>query len=148
MDTATLTISAFFAKDHDEIDSILARVDFRDPAAGLPVLKEFDYRLERHIIWEETVLFPAAGRAEPTLARGPIPVMLQEHVQIRTAKAKVMELMEKGDGVGALARIQEMILVLSDHNMKEENILYPSCDRMIPKDEAASLLAVLASSAA
>lgn len=148
MDTAPLTISAFFAKDHDEIDAILARVDFRDPAAGLATLKEFDYRLERHIIWEETVLFPAAGRAEPSLAQGPIPVMLQEHVLIRAAKAKAMELMEKGDGVGALTRIQEMLLVLSGHNLKEEHILYPASDRMIPKDEAESILAVLASSAA
>lgn len=148
MTTRTETISGFFAKDHDEIDAILSRADFRDPAAALPILKEFDYRLERHIIWEETVLFPAAARVDPGLAQGPIPVMLSEHVAIREAKAKALERLGKGDGLGALARIQEMLVILAAHNAKEERIIYPSCDRLIPKDEAESLLAVLASSAA
>lgn len=142
------TISAFFAKDHDEIDAILARADFRDPAAALPILKEFDYRLERHIIWEETVLFPAAARVDPLLAQGPIPVMLAEHISIRAAKARALELLSKGDGLGALTRIQEMLVILAAHNAKEERVLYPSCDRLIPKAEAESMLALLASSAA
>lgn len=148
MTTRTETISGFFAKDHDEIDAILSRADFRDPAAALPILKEFDYRLERHIIWEETVLFPAAARVDPALAQGPIPVMLHEHIVIRAAKAKALESLRRGDGMAAMTRIQEMLVVLAAHNAKEESILYPSCDRLIPRDEAASLLSVLASSAA
>ncbi|MDP3541455.1 MAG: hemerythrin domain-containing protein [Elusimicrobiota bacterium] len=147
MNTQALTISAFFAKDHDEIDAILSRADFREPAAALLILKEFDYRLERHIIWEETVLFPAAARVEPALARGPIPVMLMEHIAIRAAKAKALELLAKGDGLGALARIQEMLVVLAAHNRKEESVLYSACDRLIPKEEAESMLSLLASSA-
>lgn len=147
MTAKTETISGFFEKDHDEIDAILARADFRDAAAALPILKEFDYRLERHIIWEETVLFPAAARAEPALAQGPIPVMLHEHIAIRAAKARALECLRKGDGLCALTRIQEMLVILAAHNAKEESVLYPSCDRLIPKQEAQSMLALLASSA-
>lgn len=148
MSTKTETISGFFARDHDEIDAILARADFRDPASALPILKEFDYRLERHIIWEETVLFPAAARVDPALAQGPIPVMLSEHIAIRAAKAKAMESLRQGDGMAAMTRIQEMLVILAAHNAQEERVLYPSCDRLIPKEEAGSMLALLASSAA
>lgn len=148
MGNNTETISGFFAKDHDEIDAILARADFRDPAAALPIVKEFDYRLERHIIWEETVLFPAVARVDPALAQGPIPVMLREHIAIRTAKAKALERLEQGDGLGAMTRIQEMLVILAAHTANEERLIYPSCDRLIGKDETASMLALLASSAA
>lgn len=147
MTTRTETISGFFAKDHDEIDAILSRADFRDAAAALLILREFDYRLERHIIWEETVLFPAAARVDPALARGPIPVMLHEHIVIRAAKAKALESLRRGDGMAAMTRIQEMLVILASHNEKEESIIYPSCDRLIPKAEAESMLALLASSA-
>ena len=81
-----MTISEFFATDHDEIDAILAAVNFDAPVEALARLKEFDRRLERHIVWEEEVLFPAAARAEPGLGRGPIAVMKMEHVEIRDAK--------------------------------------------------------------
>jgi iron-sulfur cluster repair protein YtfE (RIC family) len=144
MNTEKTTISAFFAKDHDEIDAILAAVDFKNPAAALPKLREFDQRLERHIVWEEEVLFPAAARAEPRLGQGPIAVMLMEHVAIRAAKSKALDCLAKADGAGARGRIEEMLAVLSGHNMKEEHMLYPACDDLIPAEETERILALLA----
>lgn len=141
-----LTISAFFEKDHGEIDAILAAVDFVVPAAGLVKLKEFDRRLERHIVWEEDVLFPAAARVERGLAQGPIAVMKLEHVEIRASKALALDRMNAGDGEGARSFIQRMLAVLEGHNMKEERILYPACDDLIPAEEAGRILELLAGS--
>lgn len=137
------TIAELFEKDHDEIDALLELVDFGDGAAALPRLKEFDFRLERHIVWEEDLLFPAAARAEACLAHGPIPVMLAEHVQIRAAKSAALEKLAKGDGAGARRHVDAMLAVLQSHNMKEEQMLYPACDRMIPPDEKRVILDAL-----
>jgi iron-sulfur cluster repair protein YtfE (RIC family) len=141
-----MTISEFFATDHDEIDAILAAVNFDAPVEALARLKEFDRRLERHIVWEEEVLFPAAARAEPGLGRGPIAVMKMEHVEIRDAKARALERLKESDGGGAREFIRRMIAVLADHNGKEEGILYPACDELIPAEEAGRILGLLASS--
>jgi regulator of cell morphogenesis and NO signaling len=146
MNAENRTISAFFEKDHDEIDAILAAVDFKDAAAALPKLQEFDRRLERHIVWEEDVLFPAADRAAPQLGRGPIAVMLMEHVEIRAAKVRASECLRKGDGAGAQSYIAKMLTVLSGHNMKEEQMLYPACDQALPAEEVERMIELLESS--
>jgi regulator of cell morphogenesis and NO signaling len=137
------TISGFFEQDHDEIDEILASVDFERPAEALPRLKEFDERLERHIVWEESVLFPAAARLAPPLADGPIAVMREEHKLIRRHKLEALDALRAGDGRAAKRGIASMLDVLRDHNMKEERMLYPTCDRVLAGEEADRVLAAV-----
>ena len=67
-------ISAFFENDHREIDAILERTAFDSPNAIVD-FSEFDARLERHIRWEEELLFPAVAAKAPPLEMGPIRVM-------------------------------------------------------------------------
>ncbi|MEY4704226.1 MAG: hypothetical protein RL042_422, partial [Nitrospirota bacterium] len=55
------TISAFFGQDHDRLDELLKafqqlkRLDF---AKAKEAFKEFKFGLQRHIVWEEDLLFP------------------------------------------------------------------------------------------
>jgi regulator of cell morphogenesis and NO signaling len=137
------TISEFFSKDHDEIDAVLAEVDLTDAAAAYATLREFDRKLERHIVWEEDVLFPAAGRAAPQLACGPIAAMRAEHVEIRAMKAHALELLKKGDASGGRTFVEDMLAVLAAHNMKEEHMLYPACDLVIAPAEVDKILDLL-----
>ena len=133
-------ISEFFQKDHDEIDALLAAVDFDRAKEALPLFAEFDRRLERHIVWEEDILFPAAARLAPPLAHGPIAVMLEEHKLIRKDKRDALEALRAGDGLGAKRAVAVMLEVLGGHNMKEERILYPTCDRVLAGAEASRVL--------
>lgn len=137
------TISVFFEKDHDEIDALLADIDFERPAEALPLFSEFDRRLERHIVWEETALFPAAGRLAPGLAHGPIAVMLDEHRFIRKERLEALTALRAGDGRGAKRHVEAMLDVLGAHNMKEEQMLYPMCDRVLAGAEAGRILAIV-----
>ena len=134
-------IGGFFGKDHDEIDAILAAVDCARPGEALLLFKEFDRRLERHIVWEESLLFPAAVDAAPHLKHGPVAMMLMEHEGIRGSKAEAMRLLRDGDAVGARRAIEEMVEVLGPHNMKEERILYPACDELLAGPAAGTILA-------
>ena len=71
----TTTITEFFEQDHKEIDALVEGLTFDSPRA-LERFERFDARLERHIHWEESLLFPAAARHAPQLQAGPIGVML------------------------------------------------------------------------
>lgn len=135
------TISAFFENDHREIDELLERTDFASPSA-LADFTAFDARLERHILWEEEILFPAAAAKAPPLAMGPIRVMKLEHQNIREHKAAVLTALSAGDGASAKARADAMLDVLKGHNVKEERMLYPACDQALAS-EASALLAKL-----
>ena len=134
-------ISGFFEKDHDEIDQILATVDCARPGEALPRFEEFDRRLERHIVWEESLLFPSAVDAAPHLEQGPVGMMKMEHVRIRASKAEAVRCLRGGDAAGARRAIEEMLEALGPHNMKEERILYPLCDQLLAGPAAEALLA-------
>lgn len=133
------TISSFFERDHAEIDAILNAVDFESPREAVPGFEEFDRRLERHIGWEEDLLFPAVAAKAPQLERGPLRVMLMEHGVIREAKAAALAALRAGDAEGAAGSAGKMLDVLSQHNRKEEGILYPACDELLSAAEAAEL---------
>lgn len=135
------TISAFFENDHREIDAILERTAFDSPNAIVD-FSEFDARLERHIRWEEELLFPAVAAKAPPLEMGPIRVMKMEHVAIRQHKAAALAALKAGDGASAKSHSDAMVQVLTSHNHKEEHVLYPACDQMLAA-EAQELLAKL-----
>ncbi|MBI4346700.1 MAG: hemerythrin domain-containing protein [Elusimicrobia bacterium] len=133
-------ISAFFEQDHSEIDRILGAVAFDAPEKAVPAFAEFDRRLERHIEWEEKILFPAVGAKAPALEGGPLRVMRFEHEQIRGSKATAASRLRAGDSKGARRAVDEMLAVLEGHNMKEEEILYPACDRLLTDAERKAIL--------
>ncbi len=145
-------IGAYFERDHDEIDLLFGylRRDVQaaagDPRRPLTPLarqfEEFDSRLERHIRWEEEVLFPEVERKSPSLAFGPGRVMRTEHVDIRRLKAEAGEMLHsRNPDLKAAARLLDACLhVLAGHNEKEEQIYYPMSDQMFSPAEAASIL--------
>lgn len=140
---STDTIASFFSRDHDEIDAILEKVE-RGVPGKLAQFELFDRRLERHIRWEEELLFPAAERAEPSLADGPIAVMRVEHDHIRRLKRAVLEALRAGDEATARLNLDELRAILGGHNVKEERVLYPACDALIDPEKSSRLLERLA----
>jgi regulator of cell morphogenesis and NO signaling len=137
---ATGSIVDFFERDHREIDAILSGVDFDSPQRGLPLFEEFDRRLERHIKWEEELLFPAVGAASPGLEQGPLFVMCEEHKRIRAEKAAALAALRAADGLGAKTHAGRMVEILGQHNMKEERILYPACDEVLTAQDRLRIL--------
>lgn len=135
------SITEFFENDHREIDAIFEGLSYRDAAKDLSLFSEFDRRLERHIRWEEDLLFPAIGAINPMIAQGPVRIMKLEHEAIRHSKAKAKEAFEKGDLAGSREHCETVKEVLTQHNMKEEQILYPACDQSLDDRAVKELLA-------
>ena len=137
--TSAGKIFKFFERDHREIDSLFLESRFKPLAERLALFEEYDRRLERHIVWEETILFPALTRENPQFEFGPIQVMLMEHKEIRKNRAEVLKALREGNLEAAQAHEKSLSSSLSHHNLKEERVIYPACDQLF-SDEDASLI--------
>lgn len=131
------SVSDCFEKDHDRLDGHFAefqklkRVDF--PAAK-GNFKQFMFGLKRHIVWEEETLFPIFERNTGMRDMGPTAVMRQEHVLIHERLDALHAKVRAGDAESD-AEAEALLAVLKDHNMKEEQILYPAIDQMLVPGE-------------
>ena len=93
----------------------------------------------RHFKKEEESLFPTfeelTGNTE-----GPTRIMKFEHEQVRGLLGKMAEAVENKDNDAYLSLAESMMILLQQHNMKEEQMLYAMCDRMIPQETKESTL--------
>jgi len=94
---------------------------------------DFRNQMEAHFRAEETLLFPGFEEATGNIY-GPTEVMRGEHRHMR----EMMEAMEKSirDGdAGDYAGLSETLLIMmQQHNHKEEGMLYPMCDNALSAD--------------
>ncbi len=131
------TISEFYEQDHDRLDELfktfqkMKRSDF-DKAKK--AFKEFKFGLQRHIVWEEEVLFPLWEEKTGMSEGGPTFVMRAEHRQIgqqlEAIHGKVADQNPDSD-----QEEQALLDLLGSHNMKEERVLYPAIDQLTSAEE-------------
>ena len=131
------TISAFFEQDHDRLDELfktfqqLKRSDF---AKAKEAFKEFKVGLQRHIVWEEDILFPLWEKETGIKEGGATSAMRTEHRQIGqhldAIHQKVIDQNPDSD-----QEEQALLNLLGSHNMKEERVLYPGIDRVTSPTE-------------
>lgn len=133
------------AWDHDRLDA-LERQAFEARTAGdlrgaEELFGRFRAGLERHISFEEEILFPAfeQGTGMPPTA-GPTAVMRDEHQEILEALKEIAGTIGSADAqADAIRRV--LHIVLQDHNIKEERILYPTTDSVLRPERADRLVA-------
>lgn len=131
------TVSAFYERDHDRLDELFKtfqkfkRSDF---AKAKEAFKEFKVGLQRHIVWEEDLLFPLWEEKTCMSEGGPTFVMRKEHRQIgqqlEAIHDKVAEQNPDSDQEEAA-----LLNMLGSHNMKEERVLYPAIDQVTSPEE-------------
>ena len=135
-------ISNYFEADHDRLDALFLqfqahkRTDF--PKAK-SFFKNFLRGLKRHIVWEEEVLFPIfEAKSGMPPGEGPTQVMRMEHRQIGAALERIHDKVRQQDPESDSDE-KSLLEVLSPHNMKEENMLYPGIDELISDQDAADM---------
>jgi hemerythrin-like domain-containing protein len=135
------SIKTYYEKDHDRLDELFK--DFqghksKDFPRAKNSFKEFMFGLQRHIVWEENIIFPIFEQKTGMIEHGPTNVMRMEHRQIKQLLDSLHEKVRKQDT--ASEKEEEMLLsVLTLHNLKEENILYPSIDNVLSNEERKSV---------
>lgn len=126
------SVTEYLQGDHERLAAILERVDrlaeVGDFAEAGPRFSEFACGLGRHIDAEESILFPAF-ETWTGHAGGPTVVMRDEHVRIRARMEAVAGALAARDAAATRRAIAALIALLSVHNMKEEEVLYPMTDQ-------------------
>ena len=113
----------------------------KDWAAAGNALAAFHAELEKHFRTEEEVLFPAF-EAATGMTMGPTRMMRSEHAQMRELLDQMDAALGGRDGDGFAGAAETLLIFMQQHNMKEENILYPMCDRGLA-EQADALAPVL-----
>jgi hemerythrin-like domain-containing protein len=97
---------------------------------GQARLTGFRDDLETHFRTEEELLFPAFEAATGMTA-GPTQMMRFEHAQMRDLVAQMSAALASRDAGTFAGAAETLLIMMQQHNMKEENILYPMCDRSL-----------------
>lgn len=135
------------AWDHDRLDALESAAfsarSAGDYAGARDHYAMFACGLRRHIGFEEEILFPAFEEKtgfDPTC--GPTAVMRMEHGEIQFLLGRIEQAIgqPEADVVGMRGRFHE---VLSEHNEKEEAVLYPAADGLFQPDDADALFALI-----
>ena len=97
-------------------------------------------QLETHFSSEEELLFPAF-EAATGMTSGPTEVMRGEHRQMRDLLAQMQGALASRDGDAFGGAAETLLILMQQHNMKEENILYPMCDNALGSSDVGAALA-------
>ena len=128
-------LAAFFEQDHRDCDARWADVeellDTQDVDAASPAWQKFDKGMRRHIAMEEEVLFPAFESAAGMGGGGPTAVMRMEHKQMLGLLEQIGVAMESGDAEQALDIGDTLLMLIQQHNIKEEGMLYPMAENVL-----------------
>lgn len=125
---------------HGHCDEVFAAAETAaragDWAACATALQRFRVDLLEHLEVEEARIFPAF-EAHTGNTGGPTRVMRGEHEQMREIVGWLGEALAVHDADAFGDAVETLLILMQQHNMKEENILYPMCDRVLGADTAA-----------
>jgi hemerythrin-like domain-containing protein len=128
------TIAGFLTDDHRYCDEsfvaaerlvVEGRWEEADRRWG-----EFADAIGRHFAREEDLLFPAF-EAATGMTTGPTVVMRMEHQQIRQMLRSLQDALARRDRNDCLGLTETLLMLMQQHNAKEENVLYPMSDRVL-----------------
>jgi iron-sulfur cluster repair protein YtfE (RIC family) len=126
------TIRSFMTEDHRRCDDLFAEAEQamakNDFAAAGAAFAGFRNATLAHFAAEEKTLFPAF-ETSTGMSMGPTQVMRQEHEQMRSLLDEAVAALQSSNADDYLGVAETLVIMMQQHNMKEENILYPMCDQ-------------------
>jgi regulator of cell morphogenesis and NO signaling len=137
------TLAAALEREHREIDAGIEEFTSRRAGGedGTAALTGAMAALRRHIYLEEQFMFPTLRSAG---MMAPVFVMLREHGDIWKVLDRLeAELARDGSGPEAVSLCGELSSLLDAHNSKEEPIIYPQADAVLPEPATVELTSFL-----
>ena len=130
-------LAQFFVEDHREADQgwtrVEAAIEGGNDAAIREAFEAYKGRMLRHFAMEEEVLFPAF-EARTGMVGGPTAVMRMEHDQMRGLLDQMAAALERGDREALLDQGDTLLMLIQQHNQKEEGMLYPMSERALASE--------------
>lgn len=132
------TILDFLTEHHRSCDHLL--VESEAPLAKAdwenfePAWQKFVAETIHHFNLEEEILFPAF-EAKTGMTSGPTLVMRQEHAQVKALFEQMQQAIADRQSERAMGIVESIMLLIQQHNMKEEQILYPMSDAHLDNNQ-------------
>ncbi|QNM95142.1 hemerythrin domain-containing protein [Chitinimonas koreensis] len=121
--------------EHHTCDDLLERVEAAARRADWPAARDHFHEAEQamlgHFELEEERLFPAFEQATG-IVHGPTAVMREEHEAMRDLLENCRSILLLEDAAALQAELDTLFILVQQHNVKEENVLYPLCRARVP----------------
>lgn len=132
------TITSYLSHEHEDCDTRFAdaenAVASRDWARAADFFGAFQAETLKHFAREEDVLFPAFEECTG-MRLGPTEVMRDEHAQMRILLQSMAVALASQEGEDYLGHSETLLMLMRQHNMKEEQILYPMAERALAGEQ-------------
>lgn len=132
-------ISDLYGQHHDTCDDAFSEAEaagtegrWDDARASLSCFVKL---LEAHLASEEETLFPAFESATG-MREGPTAVMRLEHSHMRALVERLGRALDAKDAAEFSSAAETLLILMQQHNMKEERMLYPMCDQALKGDSS------------
>jgi iron-sulfur cluster repair protein YtfE (RIC family) len=129
-----MNVVDYMSGDHRKCDEALARAEDAvaggDWGAAQAAFDAFQAAMERHLALEEDRLFPAFEQATG-MSSGPTQVMRIEHEQMRRLFGEMKPAVAARDAAPYHGLTETQLLLMQQHNLKEENMMYPMLDQAL-----------------
>jgi hemerythrin-like domain-containing protein len=141
-------ISAYLETDHTRCDSlylqVLTSVAERDWPQASAHLERFAQALQRHFTMEETVVFSAFETATGS-THGHTESLRHEHCQLNAILLRLAAAISQRHVSAVTNHANTFRMLLWQHSLKEDGILYPLADRVLhgQQDELISAMRAL-----
>jgi len=125
------TISSFLTTDHRACDEEFANLENTVASdnweESQKQLEKFTTDLLHHFDMEEKVMFPVFEEVTG-MTQGPTMIMRMEHAQMRAILEDLKSDIEKKDKNHFFGVSESLMMLMQQHNMKEEQMLYKMAD--------------------
>ena len=128
------TITEYLSAEHHHCDDLFAEAEAAaaagDLAAAQAGFAAFHQGMEHHLSKEENIMFPAFEHATGS-SMGPTSVMRMEHEQMRELFAEMQAALDAKDTDTYAGLAETLLVLMQQHNFKEEQMLYQMADRTL-----------------
>ncbi len=132
-----MNIKQFMSQDHKDCDLFFAKaetaVSAEDWTEANQKFNEFIDAMEHHLGFEEQVLFPTFEESTG-MKTGPTEMMRLEHDQMRDLFAEMRDALKHQQSDDYLGMADTLLVLMQQHNMKEEQILYNMMDQTLSSE--------------
>jgi iron-sulfur cluster repair protein YtfE (RIC family) len=127
------TIVEFMSNDHKSCDNQFALAEEAAHAGqwqeAEAAFMAFNQHMTQHFLTEEEHLFPALLAAGGP--NGPVQVMHMEHAQMNSLLGQMTPMVANKNLQGYSGLAETLLILMQQHNLKEEQILYPIAQRLL-----------------
>ncbi|ABB43773.1 Hemerythrin HHE cation binding region [Sulfurimonas denitrificans DSM 1251] len=130
------SIKEYLSEDHgrcDELFAIMEDAAAKSIESAKEAYDEFAKNTERHFQMEERVMF-LEFEQKTGMTQGPTAIMRHEHIQMRNLLEEMRKAIEAKDKDKFFGNSETLMILMQQHNMKEEQMLYTMAQQHLSAD--------------